>query len=89
MSHNVHKQAYTDIISKLHQGYAKQLWQTNPKGGAKNIAHPVLPAQHTTEADLLACIRAVAVTPVQPAPGSHCTFGVKVPFQLCLACMTP
>ena len=89
MSHNVHQQAYTDITSKLQQGYAKQLWQTNPKGGAKNIAHPVLPAQHTTEADLLACIRVVAVTPVQPALGSHCTLGVKVSFQICLACMTP
>lgn len=69
MSHNLHQQAYTDIISKLQQGYAKQLWQTIPKGGAKNIAHPVLPAQHTTEADLIGCIRAAAVTPVHPALG--------------------
>ncbi|KAL0020234.1 hypothetical protein WJX77_007844 [Trebouxia sp. C0004] len=66
---NLYQQAYADIISKRQQGYAKQLWQTIPKGGAKAIAHPVLPAQHTTEADLIACICAAAVTPLHPALG--------------------
>ena len=44
MSHNLHQQAYSDIISKRQQGCAKQLWQTIPKGGTKSIAHPVRPA---------------------------------------------
>lgn len=71
MSCNLHHQAYADIIFKLQQGCVKQLWQTIPKGGLspKPPAHPVLVAQHTSEADLIACIHAAALSPVHSAIG--------------------
>ena len=61
----LHQQAYADIMYKLQQGYKKQLWQMVPKG-QKRVAHPVRAAQQTSEADLVACIRA-AVKPTVPS----------------------
>ena len=86
MSHNPHQQAYADIIFKLQQGFVKQLWQTIPKGGPKHIADPILMAQHTTEADLIACIHSAAVTPVHPALGMplHICYGVATSILLCI-----
>lgn len=85
MSHNLHQQAYGDIIFKLQQGFVKQLWQTIPKG-PKHVTEPILTAQHTTEADLVACIHNAAVIPVQPALGMslHICIGAACSTLLCI-----
>lgn len=62
---SLHQQAYADIIFKLQQGCKRQLWQTVPLG-QKHVARPIVAAQHTSLADLAACIR-TALNPTMPS----------------------